>query len=294
MKVPMSVLKLTVTVPTVLASAALWVVVLALLPPILGLLAFVAGVATLGLLAVGLVERPVIRLLFAARTAMPGEDEALAPLVARLAGLGIASGREVLIRGGAGPRTPPAQLVGDGVLVVTRWLVEAPACGRLALDEAVALVAHAHGRRQAQRPHTEVAMLVLTLPARAVVATVASLARGLAGVPFLRFAWSIRGLVGAVAVAQQNVEGRPLLGICSGVIVALSYLIPAASRATAARVEASADAVVVGYGLGPALATVMARYQLPVSRARMQRLSERPAADPEQPVSTRRLELVRG
>lgn len=47
MTVPMSVLKLTVGVPAVVASCLLWVVALALLPPTVAVLAFLAGVTVL-------------------------------------------------------------------------------------------------------------------------------------------------------------------------------------------------------------------------------------------------------
>lgn len=69
MRVPMSVLKLVVGVPTVLASVLLWVVAFALLPGIVGLLAFVMGVGILGLLTVGVGERAAVRLLAASRRA---------------------------------------------------------------------------------------------------------------------------------------------------------------------------------------------------------------------------------
>ena len=75
-----------------------------------------------------------------------------------------------------------------------------------------------------------------------------------------------------VTVAQQSAEGRPLLGVFSGTVVALSYLVPTASRALAARVEAAADAAVVEQGLGPVLAHMLRRYRLPVTPERSLRL----------------------
>lgn len=287
MTVPMSFLKLTVGIPTVVASCLLWVLALALLPPTLGLLAFVAGVTALVLLALGVGERTAVRLLCAARNPTPSEEEAMAPLAARLAVLDVARGSEVLVRGRVGSRTPPAQLVGGRFLVVTPWLAEASARGWLSLDEAVALVVHADGRRRAVRPRTEVAMLALTLPARAVVALGAGVAIMVAGVPFLRFAWSVRGLVGVIAVAQQATEGRALVGVFAGVIVALTYLVPAASHAKAARVEAAADGVVVRHGLGPAYAEMMERYRLPVSAVRLRRLRDPGPAGVRSPVRPR-------
>ena len=291
MTVPMSVLKPTVGIPTVVASCLLWVLAFALPPPLVGLLAFVTGTAIVCLLAAGVGERLAVRLLTVSRPATPGEEEALAPLAARLAVLGIARVREVLVRGSVGRRT--AQLVGDGLLVVTPWLVEAPARGWLSLEEAVALVVHADGRRRAVRPRAEVAALVLTLPVRAVVALGAGVANVVAGVPFLRFAWSIRAVVGVIAVAQQASGGRPLLGVLAGVIVALTYLVPAAARAQAVRVEASADAVVIGHGLGPVFAGMLRRYRLPATADRLRRLQKSGTTE-QRPTDRPRLELVRG
>lgn len=94
-------------------------------------------------------------------------------------------------------------MVGDGVLVVTPWLVQAPGRDWLSLDVAVALVVHEDARRTVER-RAKVAMLVLALPARAVVALGASVARAVAWVPFLRFAWSVRVVVGSVAVCPGS------------------------------------------------------------------------------------------
>lgn len=294
MTVPMSVLKLTVGIPAVVASCLLWVIALALMPPAVALLAFLAGVAVLVLFAVGVGECTAVRLLCASRSATPTEEQALAPLAARLAILGIARGREVLIRSRVGPRTPHAQLVGGGALVVTPWMVEAPARGRLSLDEAVAMVVHADARHRAENPRAEVLMLAMTLPYRVILAIIAAgVANAASWVPFLRFAWSVRGVVGVVTVAQQSAEGRPLLGVFAGTVVALSYLVPAASRAMAARVEAAADAAVVEHGLGPVLAHMLRRYRLPVTPERSLRLGE--SRPPEPRTADRpRLALVRG
>lgn len=292
MKVPTGVLKLTVGVPVVVASCLLWVVALALPPPALGLLAFLAGAAALALLVVGVGERMAILVLAGARRPTPGEEAALRTVAARLASLRIAAGREVLVRRSVRPRTPPAQLLGGDALVVTPWLIEAAHRGWLPLDETVALVVHADARRRVERPRAEVAMLALTLPSRAIVTLGHGVSRAVAWVPLLRFAWAVRCLVGGVAVIQQVAAGRGSLGVFVGVIVVLSYLVPAAARAHAVRVESAADAAVVRLGLGPALAATMDRYRVPLSLERSQRLhAHAPAARGTQ--GHRHLELFR-
>lgn len=292
MKVPVSVLKLTAGVPAVVTNCLLWVVALALLPPVVSLLALLAGLAILSLQASGVAERAAILLFAGARSPTPSEEAALRPLVARLAFLDIASGREVLVRRSVGPRTPPVQLLGHDALVVTPWVIEATHRSRLSLDEAVALNVHADARRRAEKPRAEVAMLALTLPARAIATLGYGVALAMAQVPLIRFAWAMRGLVGAVGVGQQAAAGRGAIAVFAGLVIALTYLVPAASRAKNARMEAVADAAVVRLGLGPVLAARIDRYGFPTSLERSQRL-QAPAAATGPTEIPRHLELVR-
>lgn len=292
MRVPLSVLKLTVEVPAVVGSCLLWAVAWALLPPALGLPALLAGVAVLGLLASGAGERTGIVLLAGARSLTPAEEASLRPFAARLASLDTALGREVLVRRSVGPRTPPAQLLGHDALVVTPWLIEAMHRGSLAFEEAAALVVHAQARRQAEKPRAEVAMLALTLPSRAIVTLGCGTVRAAAWVPAMRLAWAMRGLLGVVAVVQQAAAGRVVVGVLAGAVMALTYLVPSASRAKNARVDAAADTAVVRLRLGPVLAAMIDRHRLPISLERSQRL-QRPMAATCPTETHPHLELVR-
>ena len=151
------------------------------------------------------------------------------------------------------------------------------------------MIAHAVGRREVIRPRLEVAVLVAITPWRMVVAVFRGVARAFAWLPFMRLAWTLRGVVGVICVVQSVAEGRAAAGLLGGGVIALTYLVPACSRAIEDRAEFGADALVLTLGLGPVLAGLLGRFGHPMSLERRQRL----AAVPEAP-SRPRLHLVRG
>jgi len=279
MRVPMSVLKLTVMVPALLVSGVLALMVLAVLPPAPGLLGFVAGGAALGVLVAGGLEGPTVQLLTRAREATEGERAVLAPVLAAHGGTGMPAAALYVRRAPRAP-TPPAMVIGKSSLVVTPWLIEATYRGWITREEATAVVLHAAGRHHAGRHRLEVAVLAATTPWRAVSAVERGVGRPFAWSPFMRFAWSLRGFVGAVAVVQSAVEGRAVYGAIAGVFVALTYLVPAAARARERRLEVEADRLVVARGLGEVLAGLLRRSGVPVRVERLQRLENRPPAQP--------------
>lgn len=294
MRVPLRVLKLVVGVPAVLVSTLLWAMVLAVLPSPFGAVGFLCGVALLVMLTAGAGERVAVAALAGARPLSRAERAAIGPLAERLAGLEVAGGREWVVRRSVGLRTPPAQLIGRTSLLVTPWLIDAAYRGWLTVEEAAALVVHAEGRWRCERPRAELAMLVLTLPWRAAGAVAVGLGQAAGWFPLVRFAWAVRGVVGVVAVVQQVGEGRAPLGVLAGIIVAMTYLVPAAGRAKAVRVEEIADQAVVRRGFGVILARLLPRYRLPVSPSRLRRLQAgHPPAGQAPGPGPARLRLVR-
>ncbi|HEX6686048.1 MAG TPA: hypothetical protein VF062_24940 [Candidatus Limnocylindrales bacterium] len=81
-----------------------------------------------------------------------------------------------------------------------------------------------------------------------------------------------------MAVVQSVMEGRAAAGVLAGLFVALTYLVPAASRAHERELEVVADRQLVARGLGQVLAGLLRRLQVPVSIERLQRLEHRPPA----------------
>jgi hypothetical protein len=279
MRVRLSVLKLVVMVPALLVSGVLGLMMLAVLPPVLGLLGFLAGGAALGVLAAGGLEGPAVQLLTRARAATEGERAVLAPVLAADGGTGMPAVR-LYVRGASQPATPPAVAVGTSSLVVTPWLVEATYRGWITREEATAVVLHADGRHRAGRHRLEVAVLAATTPWRAVSAVARRVGQSFAWLPFLRFVWFLRGVVGAVAVVQSAMEDRAVSGAIAGVFVALTYLVPAAARAREGQLEVEADRLVVDRGLGVDLAGLLRRSGVPVRVERLQRLENRPLSEP--------------
>jgi hypothetical protein len=281
MRAPMSVWKVTVMVPALLVSGLLWLLVLAVLPPALGLLGFLAGGALVAVLAIGGLEQQAVRLLTGSRTATVAERAVLASVLHAHGATGLPDGA-VYVRRASGDQGPPALVVGCSSLVVTPWLVEATDRGWISREEAAAIVAHAGARHDAGRHRREVAVLAFTTPWRGIMAVARRVGRVFGWFPLMRFAWSMRGGVGAVAVVQSVMEGRAPAGALAGVFVALTYLVPAATRARELELEAEADHQLVARGLGRPLAGLLRRLA-PVSIERLQRLEHRPPEQPVQP-----------
>src|SRR3546814_2407428 len=70
----------------------------------------------------------------------------------------------------------------------------------------LAAMAHAVGRRRAIRPRSELAVLAATVPWRLVVATFRGVGQAFAWLPFMRLAWTLRGVVGVICIVQSVAE----------------------------------------------------------------------------------------
>lgn len=288
MRFPMTVLRAVTLAPALLVSFVLTVVVCALLPPALGLMAFMAAGGVLVTLALGQLQEPAIAALTRSRPATGAELRVMAPVLAELCGRGVDIGA-LFVRRIQGPSTPVAVAIGRRTVVVSPGLVEATYRGAVTSAEVAATLAHAVGRRQAIRPRLELAVLAATTPWRLMVATFRGVGRAFAWLPFMRLAWTLRGVVGGICVVQSVVEDRGWAGLLGGAVIALTYLVPAAGRRIELQTEAEADQFVLSLGLGPALAGLLRRYGHPMTLERMQRL-ETAVEQPQRP----RLHLVHG
>ncbi len=288
MRFPMTVLRVVTLAPALLVSFVLTVVMYALLPPALGLVAFMAAGGVLVALAMGQLQLAVLAALTSSRPATEAEFRVMAPVLAELGGRGVEIAT-LFVRRAQRPSTPVAVAIGRRTVVVSPGLVDATYRGGVTGAEAAAALAHAVGRHRALRPRLELAVLAATTPWRLIVATFRGIGRAFAWLPFMRLAWTLRGVVGVICVVQSMVEGRAWAGLLGGVVIALTYLVPAAGRRIDLRTEAEADQFVLGLGLGPVLAGLLRRYGHPMTLERMQRL-ETAAEQPQRP----RLHLVHG
>lgn len=288
MTVPMTMLKFVIRGPALLVSFVLAVVVFALLPPALGLVLFLASVAAVGALALGKFEVVAIRMLTRSRMATAAEFQVLAPVLVELGARGV-DVSPVYVRRVQHPLTPVALAIGHRALVVTQGLVEGLYRGGITGTDAVAMLAHAVGRRRALRPRLELAVLAATAPWRVVVATFRSVGRTFAWLPLTRTAWALRGVMGVICVVQSVAEGRVWPGLLGGGVIALTYLAPAAGRAIENRAEIAADQFMVELGLGGVLIQVLRRVGYPLTLERVRRLESAPT-----PNERHRLYLVPG
>lgn len=271
MRFPMTVLRAVTLAPALLVSFVLTVVGCALLPPALGLVAFMAAGGVLVALAMGQLQEPAIAALTRSRPATEAEVRVMAPVLAELGGRGVTVGA-VFVRRIQRPSTPVAAAIGRRTVVVSPGLVEATYRGGVTGAEAAAALAHAVGRRKALRPRLELAVLAATTPWRLMVATFRGVGRAFAWLPFMRLAWTLRGVVGVICVVQSVVEDRAWAGLLGGAVIALTYLMPAAGRWIELHTEAEADQFVLSLALGPVLAGLLRRYGHPMTFERMQRL----------------------
>ncbi|WP_370074845.1 hypothetical protein [Nocardioides sp.] len=284
----MTVLRVVTLAPALLVSFVLTVVVCALLPPALGLIAFLAAAGVLVALALGQFEVPATAALTRSRPATAAELQVMGPVLAELGVRGVDVGT-LFVRRRQSPGTLVAAAIADGAVMVSPGLFNATYRGGVTAAEAAAAIAHAVGRRRAIRPRLELAVLAATTPWRLVGASFRGVARAFAWLPFMRLAWTLRGVVGVICIVQSVVEGRAAPGILGGAVIALTYLVPAASRRIEAGAEAAADQLVVPLGLGSVLAGLLRRHGHPMTLERLQRLE----TAVEQP-ARRRLHLVHG
>ncbi len=288
MRFPMTVLRVVTLAPALLVSFVLTVVVCALLPPALGLIAFLAAAGVLVALALGQFEVPATAALTRSRPATAAELQVMGPVLAELGVRGVDVGT-LFVRRRQSPGTLVAAAIADGAVMVSPGLFNATYRGGVTAAEAAAAIAHAVGRRRAIRPRLELAVLAATTPWRLVGASFRGVARAFAWLPFMRLAGTLRGVVGVICIVQSVVEGRAAPGILGGAVIALTYLVPAASRRIEAGAEAAADQLVVPLGLGSVLAGLLRRHGHPMTLERLQRL-ETAVVQP----ARRRLHLVHG
>ena len=131
-------------------------------------------------------------------------------------------------------------------------------------------------------------MLGATTPWRLMVEMLCGVGRAFDWLPFVRLAWTLRGVVGVICVVQSVAEGRAAPGGLGGVVIALTYLVPAAGRRIEHLIEAEADRFVLDLGLGAVLAGLLRRSGRPMTFERTQRLEAAP------PPPLPRLRLVHG
>jgi len=265
-------LKVLVLVPGVVVSTLLTCMVGALLPPLAGLLVFVAGLTVALVLATGRLEAAGLRLMYQARPLQEWEAAALAPTVSLLCSQGIGPPAVTLyVRESEGMATWSA---GRQSVIVSSGLVRTLHQRQLTVEEAAGLLAHAVGRLHIVRPRFDLAVEFWTLPWQILRGICTAIGHAFAWLPLVEFAWKIRFVVATIAVVQSVVDGRAPAGVVIAVFVGLTYLTPGWRRAWEVRVEAAADQFVCDHALSGGLAAYLGRGPAaPAVLARIHRMS---------------------
>lgn len=252
-------LRLACVTPPVLVSTFIVGAVSVLLPDWAGSCVFYGGLAVAILLGTGRAETVAVRLLFSARKMTRSEDVGLSAVVSQLCHLQLGPPLvDVYVsrrRGG-----PHAVARGGRSVIMSAELAVAIQTGRIAEDEAVAVLAHAGGTARSGLVRLDPLIAFWTLPWR-VLATVGRPARGLVG-----FAWKIRPVVIGVAI-WQTLTDPPAADVGDGVAIAvvlavalvLTYAWPRMTRGWDQALEREGDQALIERGLGRPLATFLRR-----------------------------------
>ncbi|NMM24761.1 MAG: hypothetical protein HHJ11_14955 [Phycicoccus sp.] len=244
--------------PGLLISTVLTCMVGALLPPLPGLTLFVGGLALTAVLCAGGLERPAVRLLGGARVLSEEEAAELAPAIALLCQKGLgppavelyARDGEVGISAGAAGRRS---------VVVSAGLLQAAQMGQLPADQAAGVIAAAVGWIRLGQTRFDVAVELWTIPWHLVRAVALAIAKTVGWLPLTQFAWQIRFVVAAVAVAQSVADGRIAAGAVVAAFIALTYLAPRWQSQWDMRSQDDSDRFVTDHELGDPLARFLRR-----------------------------------
>ena len=252
MRTSTKAIRLFAVIPAGIAGSFVAVIGLGFLPGAGLVLAFAGTLLVSIALAVGLCEAQAARVFGFARGLRPGQRAVLEPTLTLVSKLDLAPSR-VLVRladDGSLPATP----IGRNTVIVEPRLVRGLYERRLTTADAAAAIGHAVASQRVGPARFDLAARLWALPWTLVFVAVRLIARMFSWVPAGGFAWHLRIVIGAVVVFQGfQPGGNPTLGVATGVLVAISYLAPAADRRWRAVVERDADRIVALAGLAGSL-----------------------------------------
>ncbi len=227
MSAPPVLLKAGATLPHLIASALICLVVGAALPPALAIGLLVVGLVVSVALATGHLEGPAVRVLWLARPPRPDETALLAAPWQRIQERVDVTGLKLWV-GGTGY---PAFAAGPHHLVLAHPIVAGYRTGRLSTHQVTGHLLHAVGRHRHGRVRHDLLVGFWTYPWDLLRGLGLGIGRRLAWIPLVAFAWRIRFVVGAVAVVQETIAGRPAFAAIIAIFITLTYLTPASRRA---------------------------------------------------------------
>lgn len=263
-------IRLCAVVPAGLAGSFVAVIGLGFLPGEGLVFAFLGTLGVSLVLACGWLEAPTARIFGFARGLRPGQRAVLDPSLALLEKLDLAPGR-VLVR--LDDARLPATPIGRRTVIVEPWLVQGLYERRLTTEDAATAIGHAVASQRVGPSRFDLAARLWALPWTLVFVVVRQIARMFSWVPAGGFAWHLRIVVGVIAVFQGfQPGGDPAIGVAAGVLVAISYIAPAADRAWRSVVQRDADLIVAQRGLAGSLIQLAQWQHGSASLERVQRI----------------------
>lgn len=215
-------LKAAVVIPDLIIASLLWLVIIALLPPVAGFALTIGGLVMGALLAAGLSEDAVVRVMYRARRATPDEAPRLA-VALRIATHGSdADGVRLRIVN----HGPPVGTAGRQHVLLRRDVVAAYCTNQITAHQVAALIAQGIGRVRHGHTHFDLFWTFWTIPWDFVRGLTHAIGRRLAWIPLVQFAWRIRIVVGAIAVVMEAQAGRWPSATILVVFIALSHGLP--------------------------------------------------------------------
>jgi len=244
--------------PGLVVSTVLTCMVGALLPPLPDLTLFAGGLGLAVVLCAGGLEQSAVRLLGRARVLSEVETTALAPAIALLCqkGLGPPVVKFYVRDGEVGISAGAA---GQHSVVVSAGLLQAAQLEQLPVDQTAGVIAAAVGRIRLGQTRFDVAVEFWTIPWQLVREVCLAIAKTVGLLPLTQFAWRIRFVVTAVAVAQSVADGRIAEGLVVAAFIALTYLAPRWQRRWDMRSQNDSDRFVADHELGDALGRFLRR-----------------------------------
>lgn len=215
-------LKAAVVIPDLIIASLLWLVIIALLPPVAGFVLTVGGLIFAVVLAAGLGEDLTVRVLYRARRATPAEAPRLAVAwriaTHRLDADGV---RLRIVSHG-----PPVGTAGRQHVLLRKDVVAAYCTNQITAHAVANLIAQGIGRLRHGHTRFDLLWTFWTIPWELVRGLAHTIGRRLTWIPLVQFAWRIRIVVGTIAVILETQAGRwPSASIIFAFIV-LSYFVP--------------------------------------------------------------------
>lgn len=196
--------------------------IIAALPTAAGFAVTVVGLALGALLAAGLGEDTIVRVLYRARRATATEAPRLA-VAWRIAthGLDVDGVRLRIVADGA-----PVATAGRHHVLLRHNVVDAYRANEITAHYVAALIAQGVGRLRHGHTRFDLLWTVWTIPWDFIRGLAHAIGRRLAWIPLVQFAWRTRIVVGTIAVVLEAQAGRWPSPIILAAFITLSYLGP--------------------------------------------------------------------